>query len=261
MLFPAYQSLFSALLAREIEARYRGSGLGMLWTIMNPLLFMLVYFFVFNLVFRVRLPQLYEGRDVPFAGFLLSGLIVYFLFSEVITKSPSLIRDNSNYVKKVAFPLSMIPVVSVAGATFNFIVSFALLCAFLMLFGTGLPPTTLFAPLVVFPFLLFLVGIAWFLSALSVFMKDITYVAGFFSTAMTFLSPVFYGTEAVPEEFRGLMMLNPLTHFIEGFRSCVLGGIAPDMPAMTVMYSIATASLLFGYWFFRKVRGGFADVL
>ena len=117
---PVCRQIFYALITREIQLRCRGSVLGLLWAVINPVLLMLVYYFVFSLVFQVKLPQLYDGRDVPFAGFMFSGLIVYFLFAEILTRGPTLIHVNINYVKKVVFPLEIISVVVVAASIFNF---------------------------------------------------------------------------------------------------------------------------------------------
>jgi lipopolysaccharide transport system permease protein len=256
-----YKNLFFSLVAREIQMRYRGSWLGLFWVVINPLLLMLVYYFVFNLVFKVKLPQLYDGRDVPFAGFIFSGLIVYFLFAEIINRSPTLIQDNTNYVKKVVFPIEIIPLVAVVASAFNFLISFVILVLFLLLFGGGITQAVLLAPVIILPFLLFLAGLAWFTSAIAVYIRDVTYIAGFIATAMMFLSPVFYAMESVPAQFRSLMMLNPLTHYIEAFRSCVIGGVAPGTVSLMVAYAVGIGTFIFGYWFFRRVRGGFADVL
>lgn len=256
-----YRDLFFALVVREVQSRYRGSWLGLFWSILNPVLLMLVYYFVFSLVFQVRLPQMYDGRDVPFAGFIFSGLIMYFLFAELITRSPTLIQENVNYVKKVVFPIEIIPLITLAASAFNFTISFAVLLLFLVISGAGLSPVVLLTPLVVLPFLLFLAGLAWFVSALSVYLRDVTYVAGFVATAMMFLSPVFYSIDAVPDNFYQIMMLNPMTYYIEAFRSCVIGGVTPDAQYFVVIYTVGIVSGLSGYGFFQKVRRGFADVL
>lgn len=256
-----YVNLFHSLVAREIQVRYRGSWLGLFWSVINPVLLMSVYYFVFNLIFRVKLPQLYDGKDVPFAGFIFSGLIVYFLFSEIITRAPTLIQDNTNYVKKVVFPVEIIPLVTVVAAGFNFMVSFFVLGLFLVLFGGGITPMILLVPLVILPFMMFLAGLAWFISAIGVYVRDVTYIAGFISTVLIFLSPVFYAMETVPANFRSVMMLNPLSYYIEAFRSCVIGGIVPDVTSMLIVYLVGIGSFFLGYWFFQRVRGGFADVL
>ncbi|MBK6738956.1 MAG: ABC transporter permease [Haliea sp.] len=186
---------------------------------------------------------------------------MYFVFSEIITRSPTLIQDNANYVKKVVFPLEMIPLVAVVASGFNFLISFVVLGLFLALFGGGITPTIMLAPFVILPFIMFLAGLALFISAIGVYVKDVTYIAGFIATAMMFLSPVFYAIETVPENFRVLMMLNPLTYYIEAFRSCVIGGIAPNDTFMLIAYILGMGTLFLGYWVFQRVRVGFADVL
>lgn len=259
--FSIHRHLLLSLVGREIRARYRGSLLGLFWAVINPVLLMLVYYFVFNLVFRVRLPALYEGQEVPFAGFIFAGLIVHFLFAEVLTRAPGLIQDNANYVKKVVFPLELIPVVMVLGAVFNFLVSLLVLLLFLVLTGHGLSLAVLALPLILLPYLLFLIGMAWLVSGLGVYIRDAIYVAGFLATALMFLSPVFYPMQSVPESFSAVMLFNPLTYFIEAFRQCVIGGLFPDTELLLVPLFSSVVMLVLGYWFFQRVRHGFADIL
>lgn len=259
--FALHGHLLLSLVGRDIRARYRGSMLGLVWALINPLLLMGVYYFVFNVVFRFRLPELYGGKDVPFAGFIFAGIILYFAFSEVLTKSPTLISDNSNYVKKVVFPLELLPVVSVLSSAFNFLVALAILLLYLLFSGYGLSPALLALPLLLLPYLLLLLGVAWFVSALSVYIRDITYVAGFLATALMFLSPVFYSLESVPVEFRNVMLGNPLTVYVETFRQILLGGQWPDLQQLLVLWGSGLVSVVVGYSFFQRVRHGFADIL
>lgn len=259
--FSLHRQLLSSMVVRDITARYKGSWLGLFWAVVNPVLLMLVYYFVFSMVFQVRLPELYDGREAPFAGFIFAGLIVYFMFSEVLIRSSSLIGDNTNYVKKVVFPLEIIPLVMVLGAAFNFLVSLVILILFLLVSGHALTPAILILPLVLFPYLLFLAGLSWLISALSVYVRDVGYVVGFLATAMMFLSPVFFAIPSVPESLQALMQLNPMTHFIEAFRYCVIGGIVPEGKILLLLWAIAAGTFLLGYGFFQRVRHGFADIL
>lgn len=259
--FSLHKNLLIALVKRDITARYRGSWLGLMWSVLNPVLLLLVYYFVFTHVFKARLPQLYDGRDIAFSGFIFSGLIVYFLFSEVLTRAPSIIQDNANYVKKVVFPLEIIPLVTVLSAAFNFCIAFVVLQGFLLVSGEGLKLASLVFPLIALPYLLFLLGIAWFVSALAVYIRDVTYVVGFIATAMMFLSPVFYPPEIVPESFRVLMFYNPLTYFIESFRMSVVAGVIPPADFMLIPAAIGTTVCAAGYAFFQRVRSGFADII
>lgn len=259
--YTRHRNLLWSMVARDIRARYRGSWLGLFWVLINPVLLLLVYYFAFSMVFRVRLPTLYDGQDVPFAGFIFSGMIMYLLFAEVMTRTPGLIQDNTNYVKKVVFPVEIIPLVTVLGAAFNFLISIGILCLFLLFSGHGLTPAVLAVPLVVLPYLLFLCGLGWLLSALGVYLRDVVYVAGFLATAMMFLSPVFYPMASVPDAFRAVMEWNPLTGFIEGFRDCLIGGQLPDARNLTAAWLSGIVMLLVGHWFFQRVRQGFADIL
>lgn len=259
---PGYhKGLLFALVKRDITARYRGSWLGLFWSILNPILLLVVYYFVFTHVFKARLPQLYDGRDIGFSGFIFSGLIVYFLFSEVVTRAPSVIQENANYVKKVVFPIEVLPVVAVLSAAFNFLVAFVVLQGFLLLSGEGIQLTSLLMPFILLPFLLFLLGVAWLISALAVYLRDVTYVVGFLATAMMFLSPVFYPPEVVPASFKVVMFYNPLTYFIESFRMTTVAGVVPPPGFMLISAVIGMATSVIGYGFFQRVRSGFADII
>jgi lipopolysaccharide transport system permease protein len=253
--------LLLSLLGRDIRARYRGSMLGLFWALINPVLLMGVYYFVFSVVFQIRLPELYGGRQVPFAGFIFAGIILYFAFSEVLTRSPALIQDNSNYVKKVVFPLEILPVVCVLSAGFNFLVGFLVLLLFLVVSGYALSLSLLALPLLLLPYLLLLLGLAWFISALAVYIRDVVYVVGFLATALLFLSPVLYAVDSVPETFRAIMLWNPLTNFIETFRLILLGGQWPGFGQLLQAWITGLLVALFGYAFFQRVRHGFADIL
>lgn len=259
--FSLHKNLLYALVKRDITARYRGSWLGLFWSILNPVLLLVVYYFVFTHVFKARLPQLYGGRDIAFSGFIFSGLIVYFLFSEVVTRAPSVIQDNANYVKKVVFPIEVLPVVTVLSAVFNFVIAFGVLQGFLLLSGEGVKLASLVFPLILLPYVLFLLGVAWFVSALAVYLRDVTYVVGFIATAMMFLSPVFYPPEVVPDAFRVVMFFNPLTYFIESFRMSVVAGVVPPASFMLIPTAIGVAVCAAGYGFFQRVRSGFADII
>lgn len=259
--FAQHGHLLFSLLGRDIRARYRASVLGLVWAVLNPILLMCVYYFVFNVVFRFRLPELYGGKDVPFAGFIFAGIILYFAFAEVLTRSPAVIADNSNYVKKVVFPLELLPVVTVLSAGVNFLIALVILLLFLLLSGYGLSPALLALPLLLLPYLLLLLGLAWFVSALAVYLRDVTYVAGFLATAMMFLSPVFYALESVPPSFRSVMLWNPLTGYVETFRLILLGGQWPGVQQLLLPWIMAVVCALLGYGFFQRVRHGFADIL
>lgn len=254
------QALIKALIHREVVGRYKGSFFGILWSFFNPIFMLVVYTFVFSVVFKARW-NVGSTSKTEFALVLFAGLIVFNLFSECITRSPSLILGNVNYVKKVVFPLEILPWVALGSALFHFLISLAVwIIAYCIFFG--LPqPTVLLLPLVVVPLMLFTVGISWALASLGVFFRDVSQFVGLLMTVLMFLSPIFYPISAIPIEYRQYLNLNPLTLAIEQMRNLLFWGKF-DGYGTLVFYSIgALASASVGFAWFQKTRKGFADVL
>ncbi len=255
-----HRQLTLAMTRREIAGRYRGSWLGIFWSLLTPILLLGVYTFVFGVIFQARWPQS-SGVDENFAAFLFCGIIVHGLFAEVLTRAPRLILDNANYVKKVVFPLDIL--VWIAGLTscFHFIIAFGVLLVFVVAVGKGLALTLLLLPIWLACFLLLILGIGWLFAGLGVYVRDLGYVANFLATALIFLSPVFYPVSAVPESFAVAMSINPLTFYIEALRELVVLGQLPSLKDSLVALAIALVVFFLGYSFFQRVRPGFADVL
>ena len=254
------RALIYYLSKREVLGRYRGSFIGVAWSFFNPVLMLVVYTFVFSVVFKSRWANS-EESNAGFALVLFVGMIIHGLFSETIIRAPSLILSNVNYVKKVVFPLEILPIVSICNALFHSSVSvLVLLLAFFLTHGF-LNWTVVFLPLVFLPLVLFSLGISWFFAALGVFIRDISQGVGLFATVMLFLSPVFFPVSALPEKYRIWMMLNPLTFVIEQARAVLLWGHTPDYWGIW-LYSVVSVFLAWGgYIWFQKTRRGFADVL
>jgi lipopolysaccharide transport system permease protein len=252
--------LLSGLTRREITGRYRGSWLGVLWSLITPLLLLGIYIFIFGVVFRVRWGE-GQALDGQFAAILFCGVILHGILSEVLTRSPVSIVGNVNFVKKVVFPLELLAWVTVLSALFHFILALVVLFAFMLFTGYGIPVTALAFPLVLIPFLLVTLGVAWFVSSLGVYVRDVSQVTGFLATALLFLSPIFYPLSAVPERFRDLFLLNPLTHVIIESRNVLMMGQWPDPGGLLVYWLVAIAVFWLGYVWFQRTRGGFADVL
>ena len=255
-----FRELIIGMTKREVLGRYRASWLGIFWSLLTPILLLLVYMFVFGVIFKARWPQP-EGLEDSFAPLLFCGIIAYMTFSEILTRSPLLIVDNANYVKKVVFPLDILSWIAVANALFHFFISLLVLLAFIVLSGRGLSWTLIYVPVLVGLFSINLLGLAWLISAASVYIRDTTYVAGFLATALMFLSPVFYPKSAVPEQFAIVMDMNPLTFYIEAFRDVLILGRVPDLSSFLLAGFFSLLSFIVGYWFFQRVRKGFADVL
>jgi lipopolysaccharide transport system permease protein len=254
------RELVSELVRGEVVGRYRGSVLGVLWSLASPLLLLAAFTFVFGTIFQARWGTAAAGHG-DYALLLFPGILLHGLLAESITRAPGLVTAVPNYVKKVVFPLELLPLVAVATAVFHALVGFAVLAGVLLLARGGLPATAVAVPLVVAPYVLLLLGVTWILASLGVYLRDIAQLTGLVSTLLMFLSPVLYPASALPEAYRGWLFLNPLTLPLEETRAALLFGRWPDWAALALYSLVALAVACAGYWWFQKSRKGFADVI
>jgi lipopolysaccharide transport system permease protein len=255
------KGLIRNLVHREVMGRYKGSVLGIFWSLVTPVFMLAVYTFVFSVVFKARWGGAGSDSKTEFALVLFAGLIVFNLFSECISRAPGLILANVNYVKKVVFPLEVLPWVSMGSALFHFAVSLGVwLVAYLVL--VAVPHWhVLLLPLVLVPLVLFVMGLSWALASLGVFLRDVGQIIGLAITVLMFLTPIFYPASSLPLDYQSLMFLNPLTPPVEMARDLLYWGRLPDL---TLLMLYAAGSLTFamvGFAWFQRTRKGFADVL
>lgn len=256
----SHRGLIYNLIKREVIGRYRGSIMGLLWSFFNPVLMLTVYTFVFSVVFKARWAGGTDSKT-EFALVLFAGLMVYNLFAECINRAPALVLGNVNYVKKVVFPLEIFPVVAMGSATFHFLISLFVWLIFYLIFF-GIPQATLLLfPLVLIPFFLLILGLSWFLASLGVYLRDVSQIIGVMTSALMFLSPIFYPITALPEEYHLLMQISPLTFIIEQTRDVMIWGKGLDWNGWAIYMLLATATSWLGFAWFQKTRKGFADVL
>jgi lipopolysaccharide transport system permease protein len=254
------RSLIYALSKREVLGRYRGSYFGILWSFINPLFMLTIYTFVFSVIFKARWSAQSDSKT-EFALILFAGLIVFNLFSECITKAPTLILSNVNYVKKVVFPLEILPWVTLYSALFHAAISLLVwLIAYMIFFGV--PQITIFfLPIVVIPLTFMIMGISWVLVALGVYLRDIGQIIGILVSALMFLSPIFYRISSLPEEFQLVMLLNPLTIPVEEIRNCLFWGVELNYEYLPAYWCVSFLICFTGFAWFQKTRKGFSDVL
>jgi len=253
------KSLIYQMAKREVIGRYKGSAMGLLWSFFNPILMLIVYTFVFGVIFKARWPGV--TNNLEFAGILFAGLIVYSLFSECVSRAPSLILSNVNYVKKVVFPLDILPWIALGSSLFHACVSIIVLLVFMLILSGGLHWTIIFFPLVVIPLLLLTMGLSWALASLGTYIRDIGQGIGIVVMAMMFLSPIFYPATAFPESYRVFFYLNPLTFIIEQSRDVLLWGVMPNWQGLSIYFVVSLFVAWLGFAWFQKTRKGFADVL
>lgn len=257
------RSLLWQMTRRNIEIRYKGSALGLVWSFVQPLMMLVVYTFVFSVVFKARWGVEVAGGEGKgaFAVIMFCGMAMFNLFSEAVNMSCGCITGNVNLVKKVIFPLEILPLVQTLT---TFILGQAWFI--LLFFGTwlilgNLNWTMLLLPVVLVPLIVFTLGIAYLVASFGVFIRDTSYVVGVILQILFFATPIFYPINAVPERFRVWLEMNPLTVFIDQARNVFLYGRLPDWQFLGIAAFVALAVLQFGYFFFTRTKRGFADVL
>jgi lipopolysaccharide transport system permease protein len=253
--------LLTQMIRREVVGRYRGSVFGLAWSFFNPIVLLAIYTFVFSEVFKMRWGVNGDESKAQFAVVLFAGIVIYSLFAEVLVRAPTMIVSNVNYVKRVVFPLEILPVIAVGTALFHSFVSLGVLVAAFVLFNGYLHWTVIFAPVVLLPLVVLTLGVAWILASLSVFLRDVGQTIGIITMALMFLSPVFYPVTALPERLRPWLMLNPLTFIIEQAREVLIWGHLPQWSGLGLYTLVAAFVCWMGYAWFQKTRTGFADVL
>lgn len=256
-----HRALIYQFARREVEGRYRGSFLGLFWSFITPLVMLLIYTFVFGVVFQARWPQAQDDGLGGFAVVVFAGLITFTIFSECATRAPALIVGVPNYVKKVVFPLEVLPVAALGAALFHAAVSLPILLGAHLLLGGALHWTVVLLPLVLAPLLLLTLGLSWLLASLGVFIRDLGNLIGLAVQVVFFLTPIFYSVEAVPEPLRAILRLNPLATVVEHVRAVLLWGRQPDWGALAGSVVIAALVALLGYAWFMGTKKAFADVI
>lgn len=249
--------LLYQLIKRDVLLRYRGAMFGVLWIFLSPLLMLAIFAFVFGQVFQARWPQVESG--VPFWVLLYGGLIAFNVFAETVSRSSTAVRGHPSYVKKIIFPIEILPVVPLGAALVHLIFNLLILVVALAVTGY-LQVSILLYPLLLFPLVFFSLGLAWFLAAWGVFIKDMTQIVPVFVQMLLFLSPVFYPISVVPEFLQPLYMYNPIGAVIEACRAAVLGNAIP-WTAWILAWGFSILTFVLGHAFFRYSQEEFADVL
>lgn len=249
------------LVRRDILGRYRRSVFGTAWTVIQPLMMFAIYAYVFSVVFQVRFPSRVPEVEIEYGIILFSGLMMHVFLAEVLVRSPMLVLENVNFVRKVIFPLETLSVVAVLTGLFGLAINLAILLLALLAYGHALHPTVLLLPLVWAPFVLLTLGLSWFLASLGVFLRDTGQVIGILSTVLLFGSTILIPVDLIPEGLRDLVQFNPLTLVVDETRNLVLWGHLPDWAALARYAVVAIAVAWVGAFWFARSKKGFADVI
>lgn len=256
---PKRFELIRSLVRRELAARYRGSILGVVWAMLTPAVMIAIYTFIFAELFGARFGE--RGTTWDYALYLFCGLLPWTAFQEATLNSANVIVAQSNLVKRVVFPLESLPVAqALAALVTQFFGTIVLVAATLVVRGE-LHASLLWLPVLIVPQLLAMLGAAWLIASLGVFLRDTSQIAGLLLVAWMFLTPIIYPEQAVPERYRTLINVNPFTPLVRNYRRVMLEGAAPDWAGLGYFALFALLLFVFGYWWFAKTRRNFADVI
>lgn len=255
------RTLLWQLTKRNIVARYRGSMLGVFWGLVQPLMMLCIYTFVFSVVFEARWGVNIEKFKGAFAIIMFCGMALYSIFAECVSCSCGLIIGNPNFVKKVIFPLEILPLAQCISSLILGLEWFVLLFLGVIFIYGDLNYTMLLLPIILIPLFLFSLGISYFVASLSVYVRDTAYIVQVILQMLFFMTPIVYPIMAVPEKYRWLLETNPLTVLIEQCRKIFLYGIMPDWLFLGNAALVSLIILHLGFIWFFKTKKGFSDVL
>lgn len=250
----AYRELLLTLTLKDIRVRYKQTVIGAAWAVFQPLLTMIIFTIIFGRLAKI------PSDEYPYPIFVFAALLPWMFFANAITSSANSLVISSQLVSKIYFPRIIIPMSSIGVSLVDFIFSTAVMLVLMVIFDVSWTFQLLMMPLVMFGVILCALGVGTLLSALTVSYRDLRFVIPFAVQIWMFLSPVVYGTRFIPEDYRWIILINPMTGYIEGFRSAILGG-AIDWFALGVSFSISVALLMAGSMYFRSVERQFADVI
>jgi lipopolysaccharide transport system permease protein len=253
------RGLIRSMVRRDILARYRGSFGGALWTFLNPLLMMTTYFFVFGVVFQAKF-----AGDTSRSGYVLyflAGMLPWLAFAEAVGRSPYVMLDYRNLVKKLVFPLDTLPVNLVIAGAVTETVGLIIFVAGLLIARGAIPWTVVWLPALLIPQLLFTAGLCWFLAALGVFVRDLGQIVGFVLTVWLYLTPIFYSEAQVPKAVSAFFVFNPMAALVRGYRAIFLENRGPDPFVLGVLWVGSIALGVAGYAWFHRLRRSFADTI
>jgi len=236
--------------------------LGLLWSLLIPFFMLGIYTFVFGYIFTSKWSGASQTGSIgDYAIILFSGLITFQLFGDVVSRSPALVLSSANYVKKIVFPIQILPLVAIGSALFNLVVSLIVLVGFMLVLRHGIPLTILWLPLILVPYCLMVAGISWFLASLGVYVRDVGQILGTIVTAMMFLSPIFYPVSALPQRVQTLVLINPVATPVELARNAIVFGERPHFTILAIYCLASIVVCWLGFVWFQKTKKGFADVM
>jgi lipopolysaccharide transport system permease protein len=256
---PRRFDLIGSLVRREVAARYKGSVLGILWAVLTPVVTIATFTLIFAGIFGARFGV--SGSGWEFALYLFCGVLPWTAFQEAVQLSSQKIVSQANLVKRVVFPLEILPVAQTLASLANQLFGTIALLVLALIIQRTVHPTILWLPVLIVPQLLVTFGAAWLVASLGVFLRDIVQGIALLLMVWMYLTPIIYPESIVPPRFLPYINLNPFTHLIRSYRNIMLEGRAPDWRGLAYFTGFALIVFIFGYWWFARTRKNFADVI
>lgn len=256
-----YRDLIRQFTVREVSVRHKGTALGLTWAILQPLLTLSIYTFIFGFVFKNHWGKLGGFAWADFTLNFFAGYVVYSIFSDTVNRSPGFITEHPNLVRKVVFPLEILPVTATGASLIYASFGIVLLLIACGALAQSFSWTIVFFPLVLLPLMMITLGISWLFASLGAFIRDFKQVVPVLTQLIFFMTPVFYDVKNIDEQYRWIIMLNPMTLIVENSRKTLLWGEMPDWFHLGVLYAVSLVVMILGYAWFSKSKRGLADVL
>ena len=253
------RALMRSMVARDIASRYQGSFFGALWTVLNPLLLMATYFFVFGVVLRSRWSG--DASQSGYVLYFLAGMLPWLAFSEAAGRAPNVVLEHRTFVSKLVFPIETLPANLVIAGLITELFGLAIFLTGLLLARGAVPVAVLWLPVILIPQILLTLGVAWILAAIGVFMRDLGQVIGLLLTLGFFLTPICYPETSLPEAAMRLMQFNPIYILVNGYRMMLLESQAPLTVQVGWLWLGSGLLAIGGYGWFHRLRKSFADVI
>ncbi|MFN2498478.1 MAG: ABC transporter permease [Pyrinomonadaceae bacterium] len=256
---PGRFELIMSLARRDLVARYKGSVLGVVWALLTPIVMIAIFTFLFAEVFGARFDA--RGSSWDYALYLFCGLLPWTMFQETVQRAATTIVEHANLVKRVVFPLEILPVAQAFSALGNQVFGTAALLLATLIIHRELHASVLWLPVLLVPQLIATLGAAWLVASLGVFLRDMAQGITLVLMAGMYLTPIIYPESIVPARYRPFINANPFTPLVRSYRRIFLEGAAPDWPGLAYFTAFALVLFVFGYWWFAKTRRNFADVI
>lgn len=248
-----YRELLKTNIKKEVRGKYKNSFLGVLWSFLNPLLQIVVYALVFQLILK--------NPQENYAIFICCGLIPWTFFSSAVSRAAFTMVENGNILKKVYFPREILPISIVTSETVNFLISTIIILGFVIFGGVGISKYIIFYPIVLLAQYLLLIAIAFIVSSISVYIRDLQHLIGVALQLLFYAAPIVYSPSTIPQEFQWILTCNPMAYVINGYRDIFYYQTMPDIGSLMLLIGFSVVLCIIGYMIFNKLQKGFAEEL